>query len=127
MKSNNILSFSQSITNGELIDVSSSAEDAGFAWPVALAKPVYSALSRQCPGEAFGEGLWELLFAAWLQAQEAAKASNTATEVAVNAVVARRRGQGVVLKAQLVVGVDEQSQRPCIVLLKPDGQAATGD
>ncbi len=123
---NTVLAFTQAKTEGELIDVSEIAQDAGFAWPVAVDKAVHAALSRQSEG-GVEVGLWELLFAAQLQAHEAAKTNADASELEVSAVVGRRRGQGVIFRANMVIGIDETNERPCIVLLKPTSAEQNAD
>lgn len=115
---NNVLAFNQSLADGELVDVSAIAADLGYEWPVGLAKAVHTAIARQAEA-GVDDGVWELLFAARLQAQEAARANASATELDVSAVVGRRRGQGVLVHAHMVVGVDEASKTPCVVFLKP--------
>jgi hypothetical protein len=125
---NNVLAFSSAVTAGELIDASKLAADAGLGWPVGVHKAVFAAVSRIANGKT-DDALWELLFAASIQAQELARKDPDASEVTVQAVVGIRRGMGAVVHAQMVVGVDEISKTPCIVFLKPafletSGQAA---
>jgi hypothetical protein len=115
---NTVLAFTQAKADGDLIDVSDIASEAGFEWPVAVDKAVHAAVSRQAD-QGLENGLWELLFAARLQAIEFAKTDEAATELEISAVVGRRRGQGVIVRAQLMVGIDEADQCPCVVLLRP--------
>jgi hypothetical protein len=115
---NNVLAFNQALSAGELIDASLIGADVGLGWPVGVHKAVHAAVAR-IARDRTDDALWELLFAARLQAQELARKDEEASEVAVHAVVGIKRGMGAVVHAQMVVGVDEHSQAPCIVLLKP--------
>jgi hypothetical protein len=115
---NNVLAFNQALAAGELVAVDDVAKDVGFAWPVGVAKAVYGAVNKQSAGNV-ADGLWELLFAARIQAMEAARTNADLSELPVSAVVGVRRGQGVTVYAQLLVGIDESTQEPCVVLLKP--------
>ena len=123
---NNVLAYTQALADGELLDVSELGRDVGFEWPVSIAKAVHTAVARQA-GDRVEEGLWQLLFSARLQAVEFAKANGAATELEVHAVVGARRGQGIVVRAQLVVGVDDETNRPCIVLVKPASLEKPGE
>lgn len=115
---NNVLAFHQALSAGELIDASVLGADAGLGWPVGIHKAVHAAVARLSHGRT-EDALWELLFAARLQAQELARKDEEASEVAVHAVVGIKRGMGAVVHAQMVVGIDEEAHTPCIVLLKP--------
>jgi len=115
---NNVLAFTQALSAGELIDATSLAADAGIGWPVGVHKAVHAAVARIAQGNT-DDALWELLFAARIQAREMARKDADASEVAVQAVVGIRRGKGAVVHVQMVVGLDEETQTPCIVFLKP--------
>lgn len=115
---NNVLAFNTALSAGELIDASVLGVDVGLGWPVGVHKAVLAAVARISNGKT-DDALWELLFEARLQAQELARKDPDASEIAVHAVVGIRRGMGAVVHAQMVVGVDETSKSPCIVLLKP--------
>lgn len=115
---NNVLAFQSALAAGELIDASALGLDAGLGWPVGVHKAVHAAVARIANGKT-DDALWELLFASRLQAQELSRKDPDASEAPVQAVVGIRRGMGAVVHAQMVVGVDEASQAPCIVFLKP--------
>lgn len=115
---NNVLAFNSALSAGELIDASTLGADVGLGWPVGVHKAVHAAVARISNGKT-EDALWELLFEARLQAQELALKDPDASELAVHAVVGIRRGMGALVHAQMVVGVDETSKSPCIVLLKP--------
>lgn len=57
-------SRAQAIEDGVLIDVTETAKEAGFKFPVALTAGVYGALNieNQAEGQSFQGRLWDLLF-----------------------------------------------------------------
>ncbi len=117
---NNVIAFSRAIASGEILDVSLMAKDAGFTWPVGVTKAVHAALTHQTAGSV-EDGFWALFFAASIQAKERAMVQAEASELEVSAVVGVRRGQGIVFRALMVLGVDEDKQMPCIVFDAPLG------
>lgn len=115
---NNVLAYNRALAQGDLVDASAIGRDVGFEWPVALAKAVHTAVVRQSGGNV-EDGLWDLLFAARIQLQEFARNHASAAELDIRGVVGIRRGQGALVHAHLVVGEDEETKQPCIVLTKP--------
>jgi hypothetical protein len=56
-------SRAQALEDGDLVDVSDDAREAGFKWPVAFTRPLYSAVSKIARGstEDLKGRLWDVL------------------------------------------------------------------
>ncbi len=111
----------QAIADGVLVDVSDTAKEAGFKWPVAVTVAVWNEVVTPTPldeqeGQSKEGRLWDVLWMARL----AAKSSNDDSDSVLFQVIVLRDRKQETVTLKMVLSAEAPDGGPCLTIMLPN-------
>jgi hypothetical protein len=111
----------QALADGFLVDVSDTAKEAGFKWPVAVTRAVWDDIVTPTPhdereGQSKEGRLWDVLNMARL----AAKANKDDSDSVLFKVLVRGDQKQQTITLKLVLSAEAPEGGPCLTIMLPD-------